>query len=302
MGICMKIKIGTRGSKLALAQAEQVKERMENTYPELICEICVIRTTGDRIQHKPLNEIGGKGLFVREIEEKLLADEIQLAVHSMKDMPKPAPGLVFSKTWKREDNRDVLILREKKEISELPQGAVIGTGSIRRSAQIKRMRPDLKIADIRGNVDTRLRKMEEEKLDGIVLAAAGLHRLGMEALITQYLDVENMIPAPAQGALALEVAEKNAALKEKLDALCEEESHVTARMERAYMEAVGGGCHAPVGACCQKLSGKTYRFLTMFGTEAGDQLVFSDVTGENSENLLEQSIRNIKEQMKNGAE
>lgn len=298
----MEIKIGTRGSKLALAQAEYVKGRLESAYPELSCEICVIRTTGDKIQDRPLHEIGGKGLFIQEIEEKLLAGEIQLAVHSMKDMPEPASGLVFSRTWEREDNRDVLILREKDSLSELPEGAVIGTGSIRRSAQLKRIRQDLKFTGIRGNVDTRLRKMEEEKMDGIVLAAAGLRRLGLENRITQYLAVEDVVPAPAQGVLALELSEENAGLREKVDALWEEESHTTALLERAFMYAVGGGCHAPVGACCQKLPGETYRFLTMSGTETGDKLVFSDVTGKDTEKILEQSIRNIKEQMKNEAQ
>ncbi len=294
----MKIKIGTRGSKLALAQAEHVKEKLEEAYPELSCEICVIRTAGDRIQDRPLNEIGGKGIFVREIEEKLLQDEIQIAVHSMKDMPEPAAGLIFTRTWGREDNRDVLILREKKELSELPEGAVIGTGSIRRKVQLERIRPDLKIVGIRGNIDTRLRKMKEEKLDGIVLAAAGLHRLGMQAVITQYLKEEEMIPAPAQGVLALEVAADNVQLKEKIDALWDEESHMTASLERAYMEAVGGGCHAPVGASCKKLSGKTYRLLAMFGTETGNPLAFSEVMGEGAEEILEKTIQNIKEQMK----
>lgn len=298
----MKIKIGTRGSKLALAQAEQVKEKLEDAYPELSCEICVIRTTGDKIQDKPLNEIGGKGLFVQEIEDKLLAGEIQIAVHSMKDMPEPAHGLVFSKTWKREDNRDVLILREKKHLSQLPDGAVIGTGSLRRKVQLERIRPDLNIVGIRGNVDTRLRKLEEEKLDGIVLAAAGLHRLGMQAHITQYLAVEELIPAPAQGVLALEVAEHNAGLKEKIDALWDEESHKTASLERAYMEAMGGGCHAPVGASCEKISEKKIRFLAMFGTETGDKLAFSEVIGEDTEEILEKTIRNIKEQMRNETE
>lgn len=298
----MKIKIGTRGSKLALAQAEQVKEKLEEAYPELSCEICVIRTTGDKIQDKPLNEIGGKGLFVQEIEDKLLSGEIQIAVHSMKDMPEPAHDLVFSKTWKREDNRDVLILREKKHLSQLPDGAVIGTGSLRRKVQLERIRPDLNIVGIRGNVDTRLRKLEEEKLDGIVLAAAGLHRLGMQAHITQYLAVEELIPAPAQGVLALEMAEHNVGLKEKIDALWDEESHKTASLERAYMEAMGGGCHAPVGASCEKISEKKFRFLAMFGTETGDKLAFSEVIGEDTEEILEKTIRNIKEQMRNETE
>lgn len=160
------------------------------------------------ILDKPLHEIGDKGLFVKEIEERILSHEIDIGVHSMKDMPAfPAPGLIFSKTWKREDPRDVLILREKNSLEELTPGSVIGTGSKRREFQLKRLRPDLKVVNIRGNVDTRLRKMEEQKLDGIVLAAAGLHRLGMQDKITMYLNEDEMISAPAQGALALEIRE-----------------------------------------------------------------------------------------------
>ena len=196
----MNYRIGTRGSKLALAQAEYVRDRLAEAYREDTFEIRVIKTKGDRVLDKPLHEIGDKGLFVREIEEQLLDGEVDLGVHSMKDMPSyPADGLKFTKAWKREDARDVLILRRAKTLEELPFGAVIGTGSRRREFQLKKLRPDINVINIRGNVDTRLRKMEEEKLDGIVLAAAGLHRLGMQEKITCYLETEQMIPAPAQG-------------------------------------------------------------------------------------------------------
>ena len=178
----MEYKIGTRGSRLALAQAMGVRNRLAEAYPKDRFEIQVIKTKGDLVLDKPLHEIGDKGVFVKEIEEKLLSGEIQIGVHSMKDMPAfPAPGLLFAKPWKREDPRDVLILRQAKSLDTLKEGAVIGTGSKRRELQLKRIRPDLKVAGIRGNVDTRLRKMEQEGLDGILLAAAGLHRLGMEA-------------------------------------------------------------------------------------------------------------------------
>lgn len=219
----MEYRIGTRGSKLALTQAEYVCGRLTEAFPEDTFEIQVIKTKGDVILDKPLHEIGDKGVFVKEIEEKLLAGEIQIAVHSMKDMPSsPAPGLMFTKAWKREDPRDVLILREKKSLQELPQGAVIGTGSKRREFQLKRLRPDLRVVGIRGNVDTRIRKMEEEKLDGILLAAAGLRRLGMEDRITQYLEPEEMISAPAQGILALEICEGEQKLLKMLNRLSDE--------------------------------------------------------------------------------
>ena len=196
----MNYKIGSRGSKLALIQTKYVCQRLKERYPEHDFEIVIVKTKGDRIQNKPLDQIGGKGLFVKEIEEMILADEIQMGVHSMKDMPAlPAAGLVFSKAWKREDPRDALILREKHSLEELLPGAVIGTGSKRRAFQLKKLRPDLKVEGIRGNVDTRLRKMEEQKLDGIILAAAGLRRLGMEDRIPMYFSEDEMVPAPAQG-------------------------------------------------------------------------------------------------------
>ena len=174
----MNVIIGTRGSKLALAQAEYVKNRLQKHYPQNSYELKIISTKGDREQKKALDQIGDKGLFVREIEQELLDGTISLAVHSMKDMPAEQPsGLVFAHAWKREDPREVLILREAVSLEELPQHAVIGTGSRRRAFQLLQLRKDLRITGIRGNVDTRIKKMQEEQLDGIVLAAAGLHRL-----------------------------------------------------------------------------------------------------------------------------
>jgi len=181
----MNVIIGTRGSKLALAQAEYVKNRLQKHYPQNSYELKIISTKGDREQKKALDQIGDKGLFVREIEQELLDGTISLAVHSMKDMPAEQPsGLVFAHAWKREDPRDVLILREAVSLEKLPQHAVIGTGSRRRAFQLLQLRKDLRITGIRGNVDTRIKKMQEEQLDGIVLAAAGLHRLGGTSLIT----------------------------------------------------------------------------------------------------------------------
>ena len=249
----MRYVIGTRGSKLALAQAEYVCSRLAEVYREDSFEIRVVKTKGDLVLDKPLHEIGDKGLFVKEIEEKLFDGEVDIAVHSMKDMPSfPADGLMFAKPWKREDPRDVLILREVGTIEELPYGAVIGTGSRRREFQLKRLRPDLNVVNIRGNVDTRLRKMEEEKLDGIVLAAAGLHRLGMQDRITRYLEVEEMIPAPAQGILALEVRKGEDKLLTMLNALSDRETEDAAEVERGFLQNIGGDCHVPVGAVLEK--------------------------------------------------
>lgn len=294
----MNYKIGTRGSKLALAQANYVCKRLQEHYPQHTFEIKVIQTQGDKIQNKPLNQIGTKGVFVKEIEEQILADEVQMGVHSMKDMPaQPAEGLLFTKAWKREDPRDVLILREKKSFAELPEGAVIGTGSMRRKVQLLRMRSDIRVVDIRGNVDTRLRKMEEQKLDGIVLAAAGLHRLGLEHLITQYFTTEEMISAPAQGILALEISKKRGELKEMLDALSEEETEVEAAAERGFLAEIGGDCHVPVGASCVRNDDGTLTLAAMFGDESGEKTAYTTVVGINPQALAKEAALEIRKQM-----
>lgn len=291
----MKYTIGTRGSKLAMAQTEAVCVRLREAYPEHEFEICVVRTKGDKIQDKPLNQIGDNGLFVREIEEKILAGELDIGVHSMKDMPvTPAEGLVFAKTWKREDPRDVLVLREAASLDELPEGAVIATGSIRRSLQIRKLRPDIRVTGIRGNVDTRLRKMEEQELDGIILAAAGLHRLGMRETVTVYLEPDEMIPAPAQGALALELREDNVELKAMLDALSDRESDETVAVERCFLEKTGSSCHVPVGAFCDEQENGMYRLRAFFGNESGTRTKCVTVTGHTLEKLAEEAWLQIR--------
>lgn len=294
----MKYIIGTRGSKLALTQAETVCSKLAGAYPEHEFEIQVVKTTGDLILDKPLHELGDKGVFVKEIEEKLLSGELHIGVHSMKDMPAaPASGLMFTKPWKREDPRDVLILREKQSLEELPEGAVIGTGSKRREFQLKRLRPDLQVVGIRGNVGTRLRKMEEEKLDGILLAAAGLHRLSMQDQITQYLEPKEMVPAPAQGILALEIREGEETLRFMLDALSDEETALAAEGERGFLEQMGGGCHAPVGALLQKETGGAYKLRVMFGNETGTKLVCTAVSGSSPTELAMLAAKQVRQAM-----
>lgn len=284
----MTYRIGTRGSRLALAQAELVRNRLMEVFPGEEFVLKIIKTKGDRILDRPLDQIGGKGVFVREIEEQLLRGDIDLAVHSMKDMPvTPAYGLGFTKTWKREDARDVLVLREADSLRELRQGAVIGTGSIRRKVQLQRLRPDVKVVDIRGNVDTRIRKMEEEGLDGIVLAAAGLHRLGRQDAITCYMDAVGMIPAPAQGVLALEIRDGDNVLREMLDSLADEESHVTAMAEREFLRLAGGDCHMSVGAYCEKCEDGTYLFYGLLGDEV------TVARGEEPAQLAGQAIQKL---------
>lgn len=293
----MKYIIGSRGSKLALTQTEYVCKRLRDAYPMHTFEIAVIRTKGDKIQDKPLHEIGGKGLFVKEIEDKILSGEIHMGVHSMKDMPaSPASGLIFTKSWKREDPRDVLILREAESLSKLKYGAMIGTGSKRRAFQLKRLRPDLQIVNLRGNVDTRLRKMKEQKLDGIVLAAAGLLRLGMQDYITQYLEPEEMISAPAQGILALEIRKDQIQLKEMLDHFADEETFMQMQGERTFLEEIGGSCHTPSGARCQK-DGNSYRLDAVFGDEDGKKLAFTRVFGNDPKQLAKQAARQIRKKL-----
>lgn len=294
----MNYVIGTRGSKLALAQADYVRGRLAEAYPEDSFELRVIKTKGDLILDKPLHEIGDKGLFVKEIEEKLLSGEIHMAVHSMKDMPSdPAEGLMFARAWKREDPRDVLILREKKSLMELPYQAVIGTGSRRRELQLKKLRPDLQITGIRGNVETRLRKMQEEQLDGIVLAAAGLCRLGMEEWITRRFEAEEMIPAPAQGVLAIELKTGEEKLLEMIDAFCDEETEKAAAAERGFLKEIGGSCHLPVGAFCRREEKNQYRLDVMFGNEAGTKAAYASVCGEDAGELARCAAASIRRQL-----
>lgn len=294
----MKYIIGTRGSKLALVQANYVRDLLERTYSDDTFEIRIISTKGDRVQDRPLNQIGDKGLFVKEIEEQILSGDVHIGVHSMKDMPAyPAEGLMFTKSWKREDPRDALVLREKKSLKELPYNAVIGTGSSRRRVQLLKMRPDLKVVDIRGNVDTRLRKMEEQKMDGIVLAAAGLKRLGMEDVITEYMESSEMVSAPAQGILALEIRSDADCLREMLDRLSDPETEAAARAERGFLAEIGGDCHVPVGAVCKKADDSGYVLDVIFGDESGNHTAYASVTGEDPSALATQAAREIRRQL-----
>ena len=290
----MHYRIGTRGSKLALVQSEYVKRRMEEAYPEDTFELVIIKTTGDKVTDKPLAAIGTKGLFVREIEEELLLGSIDMAVHSMKDMPvECATGLTFAKAWKREDCRDVLILKTAGSFSELPSGAVIGTGSLRRACQLAMLRPDIRFTAIRGNVDTRINKLRDDSygLDGIVLAAAGLNRLGRSSEITEYLDPEVVIPAPAQGVLAIETAEVNTELLDKINALSDDNSDREAVAERTFLRLTGGGCHAPVGAHCVTKDNGDVRMVVFFGNDDCSRILRIEVTGTDSEAVGHEAVR-----------
>ena len=291
----MRFAIGTRGSRLALAQAEYVQQKLQNRYPEDEFELSIIKTKGDKIQNKSLAAIGDKGLFVKEIERELLDGEIQLAVHSMKDMPGEIPDeLCFADAWEREDPRDVLILREAKSMNDLPEGSTIGTGSKRRAFQLLALRADLNIVDIRGNVDTRLNKMHEQKLDGIVLAAAGLKRLHMESVITQYLSTEEMIPAAAQGTLAIELRREDCELLSMVNAFSDEKAQRIAQTEREFLQRIGGDCHLPIGAYASILADGQIRLQALFGDADGEHLAKCDVCGNEPKSLAAAAVRQIR--------
>lgn len=243
------LKIGTRGSRLALWQANWVKTALEAEDPSLSIELVIIKTKGDKILDVPLAKVGGKGLFVKEIEESLLNENIDLAVHSMKDMPAQIPqGLCIAAIPQREDPKDVLISKDNRRFSELPAGAIVGTGSLRRKAQLLFARPDLVVAPLRGNIDTRLKKLETENLDAIILAAAGVKRMGFEDKVTEYLDENIMLPAVGQGALCIEIRQNDPLVGPVVAGLEDSKTRAVIRGERAFSERLEGGCQVPIAA------------------------------------------------------
>ncbi len=241
------IAIGTRGSQLALWQANWVKRSISRHHPGLSVELVIIKTKGDKILDVPLAKVGGKGLFVKEIEEALLDRRIDLAVHSMKDMPADIPvGLCIGAIPEREEPRDVLIARSGLPLVRLDQGARIGTSSLRRSAQLLRFRPDIRIVPLRGNLDTRLKKLESEAMDAIVLAAAGVRRLGLADRITQVLDESIMLPAVGQGALCIEIRENDPRVAPVVAALDDLPTRRVVMGERMFLKRLEGGCQVPI--------------------------------------------------------
>ncbi len=241
--------LGTRGSKLALQQSEWFQSRVHAVAPEVRVTLRKIQTSGDKIIDVPLAKIGGKGLFVKEIEEALLAGEIDFAVHSMKDVPAQLPGgLEILCVPPREDARDALISRNGRSFKDLPQGARIGTASLRRQAQLLNARPDLRIEMLRGNLDTRLRKLKEGQFDAIVLAAAGLRRLAWGQEITEYLDPVVSLPAIGQGALGIEGRSNDQFVRSILDRLNDQATQTTVTAERALLHRLEGGCQVPIAA------------------------------------------------------
>ncbi len=241
--------VGTRGSPLALWQAEWVQQQLREIAPQLSVEVQRIKTSGDKILDVPLAKIGGKGLFVKEIEEALLRGEIDLAVHSMKDVPTALPdGLGILCIPPRENPQDVLVSRQGQTLEQLPTGARIGTSSLRRQAQLLRRRPDFHISMLRGNLDTRLRKVREGEFDAIVLAAAGLRRMGWVDQVTEYLAPEVSLPAIGQGALAIEGRTSDSFVRDLLQPLDDPPTRTAVTAERALLDRLEGGCQVPIGA------------------------------------------------------
>jgi hydroxymethylbilane synthase len=244
----MKLTIGTRGSKLALTQTEIISGMIKEKFPELSFETKIIKTTGDKILDAPLAKIGGKGLFVKEIDEAVARGDVDFAVHSMKDVPTDLiEGIEITASPKREPVNDVLIARQAQGLDELPEGAVLGTSSLRRRAQALNARPDLEVKDLRGNVDTRIRKVTEGQYDAIIMAKAGLKRLGLLEHVTEDLPPDVFVPSVGQGAIAV-VARADSDVKEYLNAINHEETLTGVLAERALLKTLGGGCQVPIGA------------------------------------------------------
>ena len=241
------LKIGTRASKLALWQANWVKSALHKNFPQQPIELISIKTKGDKILDVPLAKVGGKGLFVKEIEQALLDHRIDLAVHSMKDMPAEIPkGLCIGAIPEREIAADVLISRKGIRLSNLNQGAMIGTSSLRRGAQLRHARSDVEIVPLRGNLDTRLKKLQTENLDAIVLAAAGVKRLEHENRITEYLDFDTMLPAVGQGALCIEIRQDDSKIGPLVATLNHPQTNAVVMGERAFLSYLGGSCQVPI--------------------------------------------------------
>jgi hydroxymethylbilane synthase len=271
--------MGTRGSDLALTQARWVADRMMKRDDSVKIEIAVIKTKGDIMQDVSLVRIGGKGVFVKEIEEALQRGEIDLAVHSMKDVPVEIPeGLEIAIVPEREDPRDVLISKDRRKIEELRKGARIGTGSLRRGSQLRNLLPDIEILPLRGNLETRLRKIDTENLDGVIVAAAGIRRMGWMQRVAQFLPVEVMLPSVGQGALGIEIRQDDRDLRAALSFLDHATTAVEVAAERAFLGRLGGGCQLPVAAFGKRM-GNDLLLRAMMGSIDGRIMIRDELKG-----------------------
>lgn len=275
------LKIGTRGSALALWQASWVKQRIEERYPDIVLELVKIKTKGDKILDAPLAQIGGKGLFVKEIEEALMDHRIDLAVHSMKDVPTELPsGLHIGIIPQREDPRDALIAKEGILLKDIRRNARVGTSSLRRQTQLLKMSKDLQIVPLRGNLDTRIRKLDTENLDAIIVASAGVNRMGLEAKVSEYLSPDIMLPAIGQGALAIELRENDEKTHNLLSFLNDYSSMVTVHAERGFLKRLGGGCQVPIAALATLDGDKHLRLQGLVADTKGVEIIRGEINGE----------------------
>ncbi|KUG04698.1 porphobilinogen deaminase [hydrocarbon metagenome] len=273
------LRLGTRGSKLALWQAEYVKNAIEAAIPDLGIEIYIIKTTGDKILDVALSKIGDKGLFTREIEKELLEERIDIAVHSMKDLPsRLEEGFCIGAVLPRENPQDVLISDIKGRLIDLPDGAVLGTSSLRRKAQIKYVRPDIQVVDLRGNVETRIRKMKEEGMDGIILAYAGVKRLGYESLISEYLDSDLLMPAAGQGAIAVEMRAVDPEVFAIIQMVNDERTQIEVEAERSFLAELEGGCQVPIAAAAD-VRGENVILKGLVASLDGQDILRAEMTG-----------------------
>ncbi len=277
-----RLRIGSRGSPLALAQSTWVKQQLESRYPDLQVKLSIIKTSGDRFVDRPIAAVGGKGVFTKEIEDALFNQSIDLAVHSMKDLPTELPdGLAIVAVPAREDARDVLVTKRGLKLADLPRGARLATGSLRRQAQLLRHRGDLVLTPMRGNVDTRLRKLDDGEADGLIMAAAGLKRIGRAERIGEYLPDEICVSAVAQGALAIE-ARADGALGELLGFLHDPLAEAETVAERALLRRLSGGCHVPIGARA-RAAGEVLTMIAIVASPDGTTLCKAELTGDISE-------------------
>jgi len=275
------LRIGTRGSALALWQAEWVKVRLEHEWPDLHVELVPIKTSGDRIQDVSLATVGGKGLFVKEIEDALLSGAVDLAVHSVKDLPGDLPSaLTLSAIPEREDSRDVLITKNGESLTQLPVGTRVGTSSLRRQALLLHIHPGLRIEFLRGNVDTRLRKQREGIVDATILAAAGLKRLGLMPPNSQILDERDFLPAIGQGALGIETRANDTAVNTRVRPLHHEATAVAITAERAFLRRMGGNCRTPLAAKGNAASGRVH-LTALIASPDGTKVIRGEQSGVN---------------------
>ncbi len=276
----MNIKIGTRGSKLALTQSKWIKSQLEMHHAGIRVDLIKIKTTGDKILDTPLSKIGGKGLFVKEIEEALLDGRVDVAVHSMKDVPAQLPEPLMLSTFpRREDPSDALIAREGCTLDQLPKGARVGTSSLRRGAQLRQFRPDLELVPLRGNVDTRLGKLKSGDLQAVILATAGLNRMGLSHVITQTIPLDRLLPAVGQGALGLEVRRGDRETIQCLDFLNHRDTRTAVKAERAFLKTLEGGCQVPIAGFGQ-VNGEVLSFEGLVAELDGSKVYREKITGK----------------------